>query len=373
MSGRELYIGLMSGTSADSIDAAIVDLGKDTPELLCCYSHPIESKLKHHIHLLASPGDNEIDQLGVLDRQLGDSFADAVNALLDKARINKSDIKAIGSHGQTIRHRPPNTIGSAFSLQVGDPNTIALKTGITTVADFRRKDIAAGGQGAPLTPAFHDKVFRSTEAERVIVNIGGMANITHLALNGGVSGFDTGPGNVLLDAWVLRQKGEPFDRSGHWAANGTLNQTLLEQMLLHPFFQQTGPKSTGREIFNPLWLDSILSKFNEPPVSADVQATLLELTAITISQSIMNLETEPTIEILICGGGVHNSQLIKRLRALMSPCQVNSTDSLGIPADWVEAMAFAWLAQQNLKRASGNIKAVTGAGRTVVLGGVYFA
>lgn len=372
MDGRELYIGLMSGTSADAVDAAVIDFAQPAPQLVAHHSHPMDSGVQRQIHQLATPADNEIDRLGVLDRKLGGIFADATLALLDKARLNPGDIVAIGSHGQTIRHRPPQVCELPFTLQIGDPNDIAVKTGITTVADFRRRDIAAGGQGAPLAPAFHQAAFRSADRERAIVNIGGMANVTYLPLQGKAIGFDTGPGNALMDTWILQHRGEPFDRGGHWAAGGSVMETLLAELLAHPFFHQAGPKSTGREDFNIGWLQSVLDRHPQALAAADIQATLLELTAASISTAVAGLDGNADCEVFICGGGAHNQQLLSRLQKLLTPRAVSATDTLGLSADWVEAAAFAWLARQTLQKLNGNLTAVTGANREVILGGVYF-
>ncbi len=372
MDARELYIGLMSGTSADCIDAAVIDFAGKFPRLLASHGHPLDSDLKRLIHQLATPGDNEIDRLGVLDVKLGKAFAEAVNTLLDKAHLNINQIIAIGSHGQTIRHRPPGTLEAPFTLQIADPNTIAQETGITTVADFRRRDMAAGGQGAPLAPAFHQAVFHSRNCERMVVNIGGISNITHLPRQGEASGYDTGPGNALMDAWILRHRGETYDRNGLWGASGDIDEDLLQELLKHPFFSEPNPKSTGREMFNLSWLDSVLSQFRGRSFSAvDVQATLQELTAKTIADGIEVMKTESNLEIFICGGGAHNRQLMSRLQRLLLPNPVADTASVGLPADWVEAAAFAWLARQNLKRGSGNLRRVTGATKEVILGGIY--
>lgn len=372
MPTQQLYIGLMSGTSADAIDAVLVDLSSGA-KLLAHHSQKLPLALRQRIHQLCTPGDNEIDRMGMLDVELGRHFAQTTNQLLATAGVMPSDVIAIGSHGQTIRHRPPATCEYAFTLQIGDPNTIAELTGITTIADFRRRDMAAGGQGAPLVPAFHRALFHSEECSRAIVNIGGMANITWLPRGNqrGVVGFDTGPGNVLMDGWILEHRQQPYDQNGAWAASGTPIPTLLEQLLRHPFFAQQPPKSTGRESFNPAWLTTHLTQPGEVS-AADVQATLLELTAISIAQSVNGLGDEYK-EVYICGGGAYNSRLMQRLGELLSNDQVKSTSALGVAPEWIEAMAFAWLAQQTLEHKPGNLRAVTGASRDVILGGIYFA
>lgn len=368
---RDLYIGLMSGTSADCIDAVIVDFSGGQPVFLRELAYPLPTTVKEQIYALMVPGDNEIDRLGVLDKQLGELFAAAVQQILSVSSIPATSIKAIGSHGQTIRHRPPGELEAAFTLQIGDPNVIAERCGIATVADFRRRDMAAGGQGAPLVPAFHQAVFRSDHHDRVILNIGGIANLTFLLRDEDVKGFDTGPGNALMDAWVQRHLGEPYDVDGAWAATGRVLPEPLKALLAHPYFRQSAPKSTGRETFTLAWLESVLENFpNLAP--ADVQATLLELTAASISEQIM-LKREDGLEIYVCGGGAYNQQLMKSLQRAMPAHRIGTTNELGIPPDWVEAGAFAWLARQTMARLTGNLPSVTGANREVILGSVYFA
>jgi anhydro-N-acetylmuramic acid kinase len=375
----QLYIGLMSGTSADSIDAVLVDFASTPPKLLAQLEHPIDHTLKNQILQLCNPGDNEIERMGHLDRSLGLHFAQATQQLLAQSGINADQIRAIGSHGQTIRHRPPGLQGNddnlPFTLQIGDPNTLAEITGITTVADFRRRDIAANGQGAPLAPAFHQALFASDSSERFVVNIGGMSNITQLSPEQAALGFDTGPGNVLMDGWIYQQRGENYDRDGHWAASGSVHNPLLDKLLSHPFLPLSPPKSTGREAFNLNWLNHLLSEFNEPIASADVQATLLEFTATTITDAISSISKSTKsvqTEVFICGGGAFNAQLMHRLTQLSNGYQVQITRSIGIDPEWVEAMAFAWLAHQTLQRQPGNLQQVTGAQGARILGGIYY-
>ncbi len=369
MSNPKLYIGLMSGTSADAIDTVLVDL-TSAPRLIATSSAALHPSFRREIHALSLPAENEIDRLGLLDVQLGQLFAQACLALLQDLKIPPEQVIAIGSHGQTIRHRPPGSKEGCFTLQIGDPNLIAELTGITTVADFRRRDMAAGGQGAPLVPAFHKAIFHSPSEDRVILNLGGMANITWLPKEGPTLGFDTGPGNVLMDNWALTHLGKPYDKEGAWAASGKVNSELLGKLLEHHFFAMPAPKSTGREAFNHEWLAMALEKAVLNP--ADVQATLMELTAITVSEQIKRLSDTPKA-IFVCGGGAYNTQLITRLQSLLSEDRVDTTASLGIDPQWIEAMAFAWLAQQTLNHKPGNLKEVTGARREVILGGVYYA
>ena len=363
----ELYIGLMSGTSADGIDAVIVDFAGDKPYIIAAEEFPLSETIKQIIINLGIPSHNELDVIGQLDRELGILFAGYVNQLLTNSGLDATDIKAIGSHGQTVRHRPASSDRpkhQAFTLQIGDPNTIAELTGITTVADFRRRDIAVGGQGAPLVPAFHQAIFSSRGKKRAVINIGGMANVTILAGDDSVIGYDTGPGNVLMDGWINRHQEKNYDCNGDWANSGTCNQHLLDKLLKHPFFAKLAPKSTGREDFNLAWLDLLLTDIN--CTAHDVQATLLELTAITISTELTRQDN--INEIFICGGGAFNSALMTRLEALTHPIPLQNTTMAGVSPQWVEGCAFAWLAKQCIEGLAGNCPAVTGASKAVVLG-----
>jgi anhydro-N-acetylmuramic acid kinase len=361
-----LYIGLMSGTSADGIDAALVDFSQPQPSLLAHYYKRYNDETRQSILALCKPGPNEIIRLGELEVSLGIQFAQAIIKLLQVSNISSHEIQAVGSHGQTIRHHPEH----GFTLQIGDPNIIAARTGITTVADFRRRDIALDGQGAPLVPAFHHAFFADPTKNRSIVNIGGIANVTLLSASSlePVTGFDTGPGNTLLDSWIEKHTGHAHDEQGALARTGTINDTLLKKLLADDFFHLPLPKSTGREYFNLPWLESYLPSDLKP---ADVQATLVELTAKSIMDSIKN--NFPNGEIFVCGGGIHNLYLMDRLRKLGTGFQITSTEKLGIHPDWVEAMAFAWLAMQTLQKKTGNLTTVTGAKRNSILGGVYYA
>jgi anhydro-N-acetylmuramic acid kinase len=370
--GSEFYIGLLSGTSIDSIDAALLELSPAKTLLIATHNEPIGAALRQQIIQLCAPGDDEIERMGVLDRQLGILFATAAQHLLVKAGLKADAVTAIGSHGQTIRHRPVcqgRPAALAFSCQIGDPSTIAEHSKITTVADFRRRDIAAGGQGAPLVPLFHRAAFGKAGTTRAVVNIGGMSNISLLTGDGGLTGFDTGPGNVLMDGWIGLHRGKNYDKQGCWAASGQVVQTLLDALLAHPFFGREPPKSTGREDFNLQWLQALLAQL-PPRQPADVQACLLELTARSIAQAIANARPAVT-DVYVCGGGAYNTQLMQRLQQLLSTRSVASTRSLGIEPEWVEASAFAWLAQQCLQGLPGNHAAVTGAAGPRVLGGIY--
>lgn len=367
-----LYIGLMSGTSVDAIDCALVRCKADAVELLQTHQHSIPATTRERIAAISHPGDNEIERLGPLDRELGMQFAEATLALLGTTGIQPGQIHAIGSHGQTVRHRPRSGGASAadsFTLQLGDPSTIAETTGITTVADFRRRDIAAGGEGAPLAPAFHAAAFASPGVNRAIVNIGGIANASLLQGSRLLMGFDTGPGNTLLDHWIQRHRGEAFDRDGQWSGQGEVAQGLLDDLLQHPYFARSGPRSSGKEEFNLGWLDECLQ--SHPALdTGTVQSTLAQLTAASIALAIdtSGLQVE---EVYICGGGAHNGDLMQRLQAALAPARLDSTAALGIDPDWVEAITFAWLAQRTLAGLPGNAPDVTGASGLRILGGVY--
>ncbi|GAB1262644.1 anhydro-N-acetylmuramic acid kinase [Aurantivibrio plasticivorans] len=367
----DYYVGLMSGTSADGIDAVAVDFSGDHPSIVATHSHTIPDEIQQVIYRLMRPGDSEIDLLGQLDQQLATLFADAALSVIDKAGLSSNQITAIGSHGQTIRHRPLGQVPHPFTLQIADPSVIAFNTGITTVADFRRKDMAAGGQGAPLAPAIHNAVFRHPDIERFIVNIGGISNITHLHRTADVIGFDTGPGNGLMNEWIKKHQALEYDDNGRWSASGTPQPQLLRELLLHPYFLQPAPKSTGREEFTLDWVESVLSSFSEIPAN-DVQATLRELTTQSIAEHIQSQAHTSRYEVYICGGGAHNGALMGSLQAKLNPNAVSSTEDLGLHPDWVEGVCFAWLARQTLNRRHGNIATVTGARHDVVLGGVYY-
>lgn len=371
----ELYIGLISGTSIDGIDAVLVDFSVQPLKTLATLTFPIPAALKQELHHLCTPLTQTtsldfIDELGQLDVQLGELFAEAALSLLQQTAYSSQDIKAIGSHGQTIRHRPQ--LRYPFSLQIGDPNIIAEKTAITTVADFRRRDMAAGGQGAPLVPAFHEAVFHCAHQDRVILNIGGMANLTILPKDRShaVLGFDTGPGNTLLDAWTRKHLQQPHDNKGQWAAGGKIIAPLLKSFLAEVFFKQAPPKSTGRELFNLEWVEQHLAVAGAF-TPQDIQTTLTELTAITIKDAIQQYGFY-TGELLVCGGGIHNDYLMQRLKALLPNYAAKSTQALDLHPDHVEASAFAWMAKQSLQQQASNLPTATGARHTVILGGIYY-
>lgn len=367
------YIGLMSGTSMDGIDAALVDIRDERIKLVASHEHPWPETLRDELRQLARTGQTRLQDYGRLDGQCGRLFAEAVNHLLGKAGVAAEDIIAVGSHGQTLWHSPDGA--DSFTLQIGDPNRIVELTGITTVADLRRRDMAAGGQGAPLVPAFHQAVLRHPGQNRVILNIGGIANVTVLPATtqaDGVTitkGFDTGPGNCLLDGWIRKHQGKTYDADGSWAGSGTVLPDLLQQFLDDPYFADQPPKSTGTEYFSPAWLDNHLAAMKTRSAE-DVQATLLELTAGSITNAI-RAHAPATESVYVCGGGVHNAVLLNRIRTLLAPVAVESTATQGIPPDWMEAMAFAWLAQQTLANKPGNLPSATGAKHPVILGGIY--
>jgi anhydro-N-acetylmuramic acid kinase len=360
----------MSGTSLDGIDVALIDLATPLPRVFQARTAPIPKDLRARLLQLCAPGADSLDLLGETDARLGRTIATAIIDLLDEAGVERAAIRAIGSHGQTVRHRPPPH-GAPFTLQIGDPNIIAEDTGITVVADFRRRDVAAGGQGAPLVPAFHAAMLGATH-DRVVVNIGGMANITILpaAAPDAAYGFDTGPGNVLLDGWARRHLLADMDSGGAWAGQARPDDRLLEQLLDEAYFRAPAPKSTGREHFDLPWLDARLER-SPPCAPATVQATLTELTARTIASGILETAATHPRDVLVCGGGRHNAHLMARLAAALPDVALSSTDAQGLDGDWVEAMAFAWLAKCRLEGVPGNLPAATGAAGPRVLGAVY--
>ncbi|HYW93745.1 MAG TPA: anhydro-N-acetylmuramic acid kinase [Gammaproteobacteria bacterium] len=369
-SREDLYIGLMSGTSADAVDAVLVDLAPSVPRLLASLAHPLPGWIREAVAAIGSAADGGgLVAAARLDSRLGGLFADAVDALLEQCQLPPGSVRAVGSHGQTVRHDPDGD--PPYTVQLGDPNVIAARTGITTVADFRRRDIADGGQGAPLVPAFHQALLRVPGRDRAVLNIGGIANLTLLPARGDARGFDTGPGNCLLDAWAREHGRGTHDAGGAWAASGTPRPDLLERLLGEPYFARTGPRSTGRELFNTDWLRSRGggALAGEP---ADVQATLCLLTARSVARALREAAPE-TEELLVCGGGVHNDELIRALAAELPGTSVRPTTAAGLDPDWIEAMAFAWLARRTLHGEPGNLPAVTGARAPAVLGAIYAA
>lgn len=367
---NDLYIGLMSGTSLDGIDAALVDLSAYPPKVLTAQTLPYAAGFRAQLLELAQgTASNEIELLGRIDTQLGELFADAATSLLASSGISADQIRAIGSHGQTIRHRAQGP--HPFTLQIGDPNLVAERTGITTVADFRRRDLAAGGQGAPLVPAFHAACFRSPDEHRAVLNIGGMANLTILPADTSqpVTGFDTGPGNVLMDGWIAQHRGEHFDQGGQWAATGKIISTLLNNLMAEPYLQLSPPKSTGRELFHSGWLKAQLP---DASTAEDIQATLNAFTARSVATALQTWAPQ-TQRLLVCGGGAHNTQLLSTLSGYLPNVCVETTSSHGMHPDWIEAAAFAWMAKETLAARPSNIPSVTGARHPVILGGIYSA
>jgi anhydro-N-acetylmuramic acid kinase len=352
----------MSGTSLDGIDAALVGL-RGAPSLVGTAFVPYPARLKTALLALNEPGADELHRAALRGIELSALYAKAVALVLGRTGISTNAVRAIGCHGQTVRHRPDY----GYTLQLGNPARLAERTGITVVADFRSRDIAAGGQGAPLVPAFHAACFRDSRRHRVIVNLGGIANITDLPAKGLVSGFDTGPGNLLLDAWMRRKFGRDFDRGGSLSGQGRPVDALLRKMLADPYFRRKPPKSTGRDHFNMNWLRAFGVARHDP---RSVLATLAELTARSVRDSIMKF-CPGVEEVYLCGGGVRNIDLINRLGQALSGIRMASTQRLGIHPDWVEAAAFAWLAQRALKHESGSLPKVTGAEGPRVLGAIY--
>jgi len=367
----ELYLGLMSGTSADGIDAALVRFDGEGHALRCELvlgrTFGWDATLRTQLVALGQGADTvSLDALGTLDGRIALAFAEAALSLLQEAGVPRGRVRAIGSHGQTIRHRPH--ADPPFTWQLGDGNVIAERSGIATVADFRRRDVAAGGQGAPLMPAFHAALLGSTQEDRAALNLGGIANFTLLPVAGDVRGFDTGPANALMDAWCERHTGHAYDADGAFAASGQVNATLLARLLADPWFALPPPKSTGREHFHLDWLQA---RMDGTPVSnADVQATLLELTARTVADALQMTQPD-TRRVLVCGGGVRNPVLMARLAAYLPQAVVESTAVHGLDPDFMEAMGFAWLARETLAGRPGNLPAVTGASGRRVLGTVY--
>ncbi len=360
---RELYVGLMSGTSLDGVDAVLTDLAGARPQLIADAYVPFDSALQRELLALNSPGANEIERAALAGNDLARRYASAVAAVLAAAKTPAADIRAIGCHGQTVRHRPER----GYTTQIGNAALLAELAGIRVVADFRSRDVAAGGQGAPLAPAFHAAVFADPAEDRVAINLGGIANLTYLPANGKTTGFDSGPGNCLLDLWAARHLGKEFDAGGSWAAGGRPIPELLERLLREPYFAAPPPKSTGRDLFNEAWLRSMLKGDEEAQA---VQATLLELTARSLSDAIAG-HCAGARRLIVCGGGANNGALLRRLAELSAPAALETSDRHGIDPRLVEAAAFAWLAKQALDGRAGNLPAVTGARSPRVLGAVY--
>ncbi|WP_394249028.1 anhydro-N-acetylmuramic acid kinase [Vibrio profundi] len=375
MDHKELYIGVMSGTSMDAVDTALVSICGNDITLLAHDEYPFPDTLKQNLLDVCIGQETNLKVIGELDHQLGHLFAEAVLRLLQYSGVKVSDITAIGNHGQTVFHQPTGNL--PFTMQLGDANIIAAKTGIPTVADFRRKDMALGGQGAPLVPAFHNTIFKTQSSNVVVLNIGGISNISVLQPNKKVLGYDTGPGNMLMDAWVHKCTGEKFDHNGKFAQQGAVLPDLLRILTREPYFTQAPPKSTGRELFNLPWLEEKLSTYQTLTAASlnrhDIQRTLCEFTALTIANEVKRYLEGSNAELLVCGGGARNPLLMSRLASLLPEWQVSSTSDKGVDSDNMEAMAFAWLAQRRIHNLPSNLPEVTGASQLASLGVLYYA
>ena len=368
-SQSELYIGLMSGTSLDGVDGVLVDFSANGCQVLQHVALPLSPGLRSELLQLNTSGADELHRAALAANALARTYAKAVAELLERSQMPASAVAAIGAHGQTVRHRPGAFDGTGYTLQLNSPALLAERTGIAVVADFRSRDVAAGGQGAPLVPAFHQHLFARPGETVLVLNLGGMANLSVLGADGEVLGFDCGPGNVLLDGWCQRHTGQSFDADGAWGALGTAIPELLATMLAEPYLHQAPPKSTGRDLFHADWLARHLSACLEA-APQDVQATLVELTASACAQSASSYGKNSK-KMVVCGGGVLNAQLMQRLRALLPDAEVSASDAWGLPAQQVEATAFAWLARQTVRGAKGSLKNVTGACGARVLGAIY--
>ena len=363
-SGR--YIGVMSGTSLDGVDVVLAVIDENSVTQLASLSWPIPIAVKEAVLAICQGQPLTLSQLGQLDNRLGNLFADAVLALMSQEKLAAQDIVAIGCHGQTVWHEP--TGDAPHTMQIGDNNIIAARTGVSVVGDFRRRDMALGGQGAPLVPAFHQALLAHVSERRMILNIGGIANLSLLIPGQPVRGFDTGAGNMLIDAWIWRNLGKPYDKDAEWANEGKVILPLLQDMLNDPYFAAPAPKSTGREYFNYGWLAQFLARY--PGLRAqNVQATLTELTAVTISEQV--LLSGGCERLLVCGGGSRNPLVMARLAGLLAGTEVATTDEYGISGDDMEALAFAWLAWRTVAGLPGNLPSVTGASQATVLGAIF--
>ncbi|WP_137924136.1 anhydro-N-acetylmuramic acid kinase [Cupriavidus sp. 2SB] len=369
----DCFIGLMSGTSMDGADGVLVDFTAAQPMVLAAAHLPFPDSLREAFAALQQPGEDEIHREAMAANGLARVYAACVEALLRESDINASQVVAIGAHGQTIRHRPGLYDGTGYTRQTQHPALLAELTDIDVVADFRSRDIAAGGQGAPLVPAVHAALFGARDETRVVCNIGGISNISILpAANTGrpVTGFDCGPGNALLDDWVQRHRGEPFDDRGAWGATGSVDEALLTRLLTEPYFHAPPPKSTGRDLFHPGWLQAVLESLPSPLPAADVQATLATLTATAIARDVQTCAPDAQ-RLIVCGGGAYNEALLGNLGQLLPGVTVETSDAYGVPVSQVEALAFAWFARQCVHRAPGNVPTVTGAAGPRVLGAIY--
>lgn len=368
----DLYIGLMSGTSLDGVDGVLVDFGASgVPLRVLAHRHlPFEAGLADELLALNTSGGNELHRAALAGNAVSERYAEVVADLLAATGLAPEDVTAIGAHGQTVRHRPQAYGGTGYTIQLGNPALLAERSGIDVVADLRSRDVAAGGQGAPLVPAFHRAVFGRSDRARGVLNVGGISNLTVLGPDGTTLGFDCGPGNALMDHWCRQHLGDAYDAAGRWAAGGTIDTVALAALRDEPFFALPAPKSTGRDLFNAAWLASRLAALPTVPAPRDVQATLAELTASTCADAI-RLAPVPIAELIVCGGGAFNTHLMARLAALLPGLMVSSSDRHGLPADQVEGCAFAWLARRFVQREPGNLPAVTGALGPRRLGALY--
>ena len=370
----ELTIGLMSGTSLDGVDAVLASFAADGSVGVLAHAHrAFHASLVGELLALNAPGENELHRAALAANALVKEYALATDDLLARSATDRRAVRAIGVHGQTVRHRPGEFDGIGYTVQINNPALLAELTGIDVIADFRSRDVAAGGQGAPLVPAFHRAVFGRAGEALAVLNIGGFSNLTALGADGSTIGFDCGPGNALMDHWCRVHTGQAFDAGGAWAASGQVVAPLLEAMGADPFFALVPPKSTGRDNFNPAWLDRLLSTMPGPMTARrarDVQTTLCELTARHCADDIRRYAAEAR-QVLVCGGGALNVHLMNRLAARLPKTSVTPTDARGLPAMQVEASAFAWLAHQHLARRAGNLSVVTGARGERVLGALY--
>jgi anhydro-N-acetylmuramic acid kinase len=356
----------MSGTSLDGVDGVLLACGVPPPRVLAHVARPLPARLRAELLALNTSGPDELHRSALAAAQVVAVYAAVVADLLQTAGLHAGEVAAIGAHGQTVRHRPD----LGYTVQLNAPALLAERTGITVVADFRSRDVAAGGQGAPLVPAFHRAVFAAEGEDVAVLNLGGFANLSLLYADGRTLGFDTGPGNALLDHWAQRHTGQPFDRDGAWAAGGAVHDALLRALLADPFFSRAAPKSTGRDHFHPAWLDCHLARLATPPAPQDVQATLAALTARSVADAL--LHAMPQVRrLVVCGGGARNHDLLRRLQAALPAVRCEPSDLHGIAAEQVEAAAFAWLARQTLLGLPGNLPAVTGAAGPRVLGAIY--
>ncbi len=370
MPANQYYIGVMSGSSLDGIDVALTDFTGEQCKVISTHFQAYPDSIKHALLKLHFPSDNELEQSALIANKLAFLYAESIHALLDKNALTANDVIAIGCHGQTIRHQPKynNTVG--YTIQLGNNALLAELTNISVVGDFRSRDIAAGGEGAPLVPAFHHAIFASTTKNRAIINIGGIANISYLAKDGGVIGFDSGPGNMLIDYWVERVLNKAYDDNGIWAATGKIIDHLLEQFLGDAYFSLIPPKSTGRDLFNQSWLEPYITNKNYP--AEDIARTLTELTGQSICLALQQYCPEVE-EVYLCGGGARNQLLVASIRSKLDTMPLFTTKEIGVDVDWVEAVAFAWLAKQAIEKKSSNLPSVTGAIASRVLGAIYQA